>query len=238
LNLFEINYAEAFSIKNEELKVKELYDSFAKLPVGFYYLDALCGRITENSIYRKRTIATLGIKKNDYVLDVACGIGFNFKILEDYLQNTGKLVGIDISTESLKVAKGIALKKGWNNITLINKSINDYQPSFKFDAILCTLAMEIIPDYIGTINKIYDLLKENGRFAMLGMKLSNIKFLKPFNPIFDILYKTGGIDTHRNIVDIIKAKFKKMIYYEQCFFDSYYILCVTKTNSTEKGKKE
>jgi len=77
-------------------KVKSLYDKYAKIPL-FLYLDALFGRSTENSIYRKKAIASLKLTLNSTVLDVACGIGFNFKILESYLQNSGKIVGIDIS---------------------------------------------------------------------------------------------------------------------------------------------
>lgn len=88
----------------ENDKVKSLYDKAARFPL-LLYLDALFGRATENSIYRKKAIASLRITANSTVLDVACGIGFNFKLIESYLQNSGKLVGIDISSESLKIAK-------------------------------------------------------------------------------------------------------------------------------------
>jgi len=46
----------------------------------------------------------------------------------------------------MKVAKGRVLTHGWTNVQLVNKSIVEYQPDFQFDAILCTFAMEIIPD--------------------------------------------------------------------------------------------
>ena len=84
--------------------IKLLYDWVARFPL-FLYLNALFGRSTENSIYRKKVIASLKLTPNSTVLDVACGIGFNFKILESYLQNSGKIIGIDIFFESLKVAK-------------------------------------------------------------------------------------------------------------------------------------
>jgi len=59
---------------------------------AFYYLDNFFGRSTENSIYRKRVVAYLGITLGDVVLDVACGTGNNFKILERYLKNEGSLM--------------------------------------------------------------------------------------------------------------------------------------------------
>ncbi len=167
--------------------IKLLYDRFARFPL-FLYLDALFGRSTENSIYRKKSIASLKLTPNSTVLDVACGIGFNFKILESYLQNSGKIIGIDISSESLKVAKRRIAKHKWTNIELVNTSITDYESKLRFDAILCTFALEIVSDYKAAIDKIFNLLKPQGKFAMIGMKLSSkipyinslIHFLKGF----------------------------------------------------------
>lgn len=126
-------------LKNDE--IKSLYDSAARFP-AFFELDALFGRARENSIYRKKAIASLELKSNYTVLDVACGIGYNFKIIENYLQNSGKLVGVDIPSESLKLARRRILKNKWTNIELVNMSITDYEPRILFDAILCTLSLE------------------------------------------------------------------------------------------------
>lgn len=52
-------------------------------------------------------------------------------------------------------------------------SITDYDPEIRFDAILCTFAMEIIPDYKAAIDKIFSQLKPQGRIALIGMKLSS-----------------------------------------------------------------
>lgn len=68
----------------DEEEVGSLYNKFASFPL-FLQLDALFGRATENSVYRKKAIALLNLTSNSTVLDVACGIGFNFKILESYL---------------------------------------------------------------------------------------------------------------------------------------------------------
>ncbi|MHA1143779.1 MAG: class I SAM-dependent methyltransferase [Candidatus Helarchaeota archaeon] len=211
-----------------ELKIKELYDRSVSFSQAFYKLDAIFGRATENSIYRKRTIATLGITPGATVLDVACGTGNNFRIIEKHLQNTGKLVGVDISTESLKVAGRNVLLHGWTNVELVNNSIVKYEPGYQFDAILCTLALTIVPDYKKAIDKIHDLLKPQGRFAMLGMKLSELFPFRPFNSFIEQFYKKSSINLDRNIIGLIKSKFGKIEHYETCFFDQYYILKVKK----------
>ena len=214
-------------MKPEDVEVKQLYDRSARFP-AFLYLDALFGRATENSIYRKKAIAFLKLTTNSTVLDVACGIGFNFKIIESYLKNSGKLVGVDISPESLKFARRRIAKHKWTNIELVNASITDYEPETIFDAALCTFAMEVIPDYKGAIDRIFNLLKPGGRFAMIGMKLSTRTPYRLFNPIVDWFNRTGGIDTHRDIASHIETKFKKIDYYEECFFGYYYILATHK----------
>ena len=45
-------------MKLDDDEVKLLYDKYARFPL-FLYLDALFGRATENSIYRKKAIASL-----------------------------------------------------------------------------------------------------------------------------------------------------------------------------------
>ena len=76
-------------------KIQALYDKYAKFPL-YLYIDAIFGRTTEDSIYRREAVKYLKLAPGAIVLDVACGIGFNFKIIEQYLQNKGKLIGIDV----------------------------------------------------------------------------------------------------------------------------------------------
>ena len=206
--------------------VRSLYDKGAKFPF-FLYLDALFGRATANSVYRKKAIALLHLAANSTVLDVACGIGFNFKIVESYIQNGGKLIGIDISSESLKVAKRRISKHPWTNIELVNMSITNYEPEIFFDAILCTYAMEIIPDYKIAIDNMFNLLKPQGSFTMIGMKLSSQMPYRLLNPFMEWLSIKGKIDIHRDIIAYIKSKSYKIDYYEECFFGFYYILSIS-----------
>ena len=63
---------------------------------------------------------------------------------------------------------------------------------------------------------------------MIGMKLSSKIPFKFLNPIIELFYKKGGIDTHRDIITCIKSKFDKIDYYEECFFGFYYILGTSK----------
>ncbi|MHA1783808.1 MAG: class I SAM-dependent methyltransferase [Candidatus Helarchaeota archaeon] len=210
-------------------KIKELYDKSVGF-LGAYYLDLGLGRAMDTSIYRKKAIAGLNLTPQSKIIDIACGLGMNFKIIQKYLQGSGKLVGVDISTNCLKYARGKAVKYGWKNVEIINKSIHDYQPEIKFDAVLCTYAMEIIPNYKKTVDKILSILKPNGRFSMLGMKLSSTKPYTLFNPFFRQLYVSGGInhEIFKDLIKYIKSKFKKIEYFEACYFGYDYVLVASK----------
>ena len=151
----------------ENGQVESIYDRYAK------HIHVLFGGVTESLPYRRKAIARLNIAQNSSVLDVACGIGSNFRIIEGYLRDTGTLVGIDISSESLKIAKKMVAKHNWTNVQLVNTNITEYRPKKRFDAILCTFALEIITDYRSAIDNIFELLTPNGRFVMLGMKSRN-----------------------------------------------------------------
>jgi len=209
-------------MKREDEKVKQKYDKLAK-NMAFYYLTMVIGRTTENSIFRKKAINVLGLNNNSVILDAACGTGYNFKLIERYLGKKGKLVGIDISSESLRLAKALALKNNWNNIELLNMNITDYEPKILYDAVLCTYAKEIIPHFKSVIDMTYNLLKPNGIFSMIGMKLSSQFPYKYMNFFLKQIYQIWGVDVNRDIIGYVKSKFK-ITFYEERFFGFYYIL--------------
>ncbi len=213
-------------MKREDELVKLRYDKLANI-MAFYYLNMIAGRTTDNSIYRKKAISLLDLKYNSIILDAACGTGYNFKIIERYLGKDSKLVGIDVSSESLKFAKALSHKNNWNNLEVINKSVTDYKPKFLYDAVLCTYAKEIIPDFKSAIDKIHNLLKTNGRFSMIGMKLSSQVPYNHMNFLLKRVYKIWGVDVNRDIIGYVKSRFK-IDHYEERFFGFYYILSGTK----------
>ncbi len=198
-------------------QVESIYDRYAK------QIHVLFGGVTESLPYRRKAIARLNIAQNSSVLDVACGIGSNFRIIEGYLRDSGTLVGIDISSESLKIAKKLVTEHKWTNVQLVNNSITEYRPKKQFDAILCTFALEIIADYKAAIDNMFELLKPNGRFAMLGMKSSSVVPYKGLNAPVQWVWRRAGIDTDRDLIQYIQSG-SKVQSYEECFLGFYYVL--------------
>jgi ubiquinone/menaquinone biosynthesis C-methylase UbiE len=207
-----------------EDKIRSIYDKASSAPplLSWHVEEILTG----TKVYRKKVVSSLNLTENSIVLDVACGIGFNFRFIEDYIGNDGKLVGVELSPKTVELAKKLIVKQRWMNIELVNMSIMDYEPEILFDAVVCTQAMEIIPR--AAVDKIFQLLKPQGRFAMLGMKLSSRIPYRLLNPLMEYFAKSGGIDIHRDVYKSIEAKCSD-VSYEECLGGFYYILSASKS---------
>lgn len=216
-----------------DTKVRDLYDRSVQVPL-LWDLDAWCGRATENSIYRNKAIAALKLAPDSAVLDAACGTGLNFKLLQRRLGEEGKLVGVDLSSGVLRVAAERVRKHDWTNVELVQASIVDYWPELRFDAVLCTLAMTIIPKYEVALERMLDLLKPEGRFAMIGIRPSDWMPCRLFNPVMGWICRLGRIDWDRDVAGLIRAKCREVAY-EECFGGWYYILSTSRSSCVEAG---
>lgn len=66
----------------------KLYDFTARLYpfVGF-----------RQNAYRKQAVRALGLQPGDTVVDVGCGTGLNFPLLQQAVGPAGRIVGVDIA---------------------------------------------------------------------------------------------------------------------------------------------
>ena len=47
--------------------------------------------------YRKRAVEALCLQKGDTVVDLGCGTGLNFSLLQEQLGPQGKIIGVDLT---------------------------------------------------------------------------------------------------------------------------------------------
>jgi ubiquinone/menaquinone biosynthesis C-methylase UbiE len=208
-------------------QIQKMYDFFSSMP-WFWEIDAITCRATENSPYRDQAIKLLELVSTHRVLDVACGTGLNFMLIQKHLRNRGNLIGIDLSAKTLNLARKRIEKNNWKNIELIQTDSASYQSEVLFDAALCTFAIEIIPPYRQTIDMMIRVVKPGGRIAIIGFKQSSWDYFKLFNSIFKgVSVVFGGIDMNRNVREYICANCRE-IFYKEVYGGFYYILVVQK----------
>ena len=118
---------------------------------------------------RARVIDLLRLQRGETVLDVACGTGLNFPLLEDAVGAEGRIIGIDLSPEMLALARGRVAARGWQNVTLIESAIEDAAIPFESDAALFCLTHDVLqsPE---ALDNVFRHAKPGARVASLGFK--------------------------------------------------------------------
>lgn len=113
-----------------------------------------------------RLVVHAGIREGERVLDVACGTGWATLAAADAIGPTGRVIGIDIADKALEIARGKALKAGFNNISFEEQ--DGHHPKFEdgsFDVVTCASALFGFQDIPGALREWRRVLRSGGRVA-------------------------------------------------------------------------
>ena len=133
----------------------------------------------------KNAVQSLELKEGDTVLDLACGPGLIFHLLEQKIGPEGKLIGVDYVAEMIRHCQKQVKKRGWKNVILLNEDaakLNLTQNSL--DGIISIIGLSAIPDYQKTIELCHRFLKPGGKIVILDGKNSRSKFVNTFLKLF------------------------------------------------------
>ena len=80
------------------------------------------------------------------MIDIACGTGLNFPLIEDVIGPAGGIVGVDLTDAMLAQAQDRIETNGWSNISLVLADAADFEFPSGVDAILSTYALSQVPE--------------------------------------------------------------------------------------------
>ena len=86
--------------------------------------------------YRRLTVDRLAPTPGEVILDVGCGTGLNFPLIEEAIGAHGRLIGLDLSTEMLEVARERVEEHGWRNVLLVQAAAEEAEIPATADAAL------------------------------------------------------------------------------------------------------
>src|SRR5690242_21540080 len=75
---------------------------------------------------RRRAVQALGLRAGDSVIDIACGTGLNFPLLEEVVGPGGRIVGVDLTDAMLARAQLRIGANGWSNISLVQADAAEF----------------------------------------------------------------------------------------------------------------
>jgi ubiquinone/menaquinone biosynthesis C-methylase UbiE len=120
---------------------------------------------------RIQAVRALGLRPGDTVVDMACGTGLNFRLLEMVVGPRGRIVGVDLTDAMLARAQDRIETNGWGNISLVQADAADFDFPPEVDAILSTYAMTQVPECADVIAHGAKALSGGGRWAILDLKV-------------------------------------------------------------------
>lgn len=121
------------------------------------------------SAWRNEAVSELNLQKGDTVVDLGCGTGLNFSLIQNKIGPTGRLLGVDLSAEMLHEARVHAEQQGWQNVDLVQADISEFELPERVNAVLSTFVFILVPRAGEAVTRICRSLEAGARFVMLDM---------------------------------------------------------------------
>lgn len=138
-------------------------------------------RIALTAPLRRRAVDRLGLAAGETCLEVACGTGINFDLIEQRIGPGGQLIGLDLSPEMLAEAEARIERRRWSNISLVEAGVEEARLPAAPDALLFSLTHDVLQLPDGLAN-VFSQAKPGARVAAVGPKLAS-RLPRLLNPV-------------------------------------------------------
>ncbi len=118
---------------------------------------------------RAEAVALLQLRPGQRVLDVGCGTGLSFELLERELGPGGAIVGIEQSAEMLALARERIAQHGWRNVTLIAAPAQEAQLHGPMDAAMFHFTHDVLRDP-AALDNVLRHLRPGARVVTVGLQ--------------------------------------------------------------------
>lgn len=166
--------------------------------------DVLSGEWPVYHAGRVAVISGLRLRPGALVLDIGCGTGLNFSLLRQAVGNTGRIVGVDLSTDMLAQARAKASHRGWENIDLVCADATTLTPAqlggrqdqfggAGADAVLFTYSLSLMPAWPQAWAAATAVARPGARVAVVDLAAPT-GLARAFAPLALLACAVGGSD--------------------------------------------
>jgi ubiquinone/menaquinone biosynthesis C-methylase UbiE len=120
---------------------------------------------------RRLAVQALGLRPGDTVVDMACGTGLNFSLIEHAIGPEGRIIGVDLTDAMLAQAQRRIENNGWSNVNLVQADAAEFAFPIEVDGILSTYAMSHVLEAGNAIAHGAAALSRGGRWVVLDLKV-------------------------------------------------------------------
>jgi ubiquinone/menaquinone biosynthesis C-methylase UbiE len=133
--------------------------------------------------YRKRAVLSLALNPGDTVVDIGCGTGLNFSLLQGHVGPRGRIIGVDLTDAMLNEANDRVAAHGWSNVELVKSDAATYVFPPSVDGILSTFALTLVPEFDQVVRNGALALPPGKRFVILDFKRPSGWFMDKAAPL-------------------------------------------------------
>ncbi|MGB8275197.1 MAG: methyltransferase domain-containing protein [Alphaproteobacteria bacterium] len=132
--------------------------------------------------YRRLAVNRLALAPGDTVVEIGCGTGLNFALIEEKIGPRGRIIGVDLTDAMLAKARERVTANNWTNVALVESAAADYRFPSGIDGILSTFALTLEPEYDRVIAGGTKMLNPGRRWVVLDFRVpeGTLKYLAPF----------------------------------------------------------
>ncbi len=118
---------------------------------------------------RRLAVGALGLRPGDTVLDVGCGTGLSFALLQAQIGTKGRIVGIEQSPDMMARARQRVARAGWRNVDLVCAPVEEAELAAAADAALLHFTHDILrrPE---AVDSVVGGLRPGARVVAAGLK--------------------------------------------------------------------
>jgi ubiquinone/menaquinone biosynthesis C-methylase UbiE len=170
--------------------------------------------------FRKKAVKRLDLRRGDLVVDVGCGTGLNFALVQEAIGPEGRIIGVDLTDAMLDQARQRVANNNWNNVDLVESDAGQYEFLGQVDGVLSTFALTFVPDSARVIQRGAQALGPGRRWVVLDMAwpagwplgLRRLLFMLPsYGITADVIqrrpWQTIWDAMEQNLVDVARQRF-------------------------------
>jgi demethylmenaquinone methyltransferase/2-methoxy-6-polyprenyl-1,4-benzoquinol methylase len=142
--------------------------------------------------WRRMAVSALQLQRGDTVVEVGCGTGLNFDLLQKAVGPSGRIIGIDISEAMLERARALLRDRGWQNVELVCGSVSDFEFPEGVGGIVAMGVLTYEPEFDDVIKRGAKALSSGRRWVVLDYKMPS-GWQRIFAPLFIAIGSSFGV---------------------------------------------
>ena len=117
------------------------------------------------------------IKRSEILVDLGSGAGIDAFLASKLVGNEGKVIGIDMTDETLEKARKSAIKNNYKNVEFRKGDIEDKIPveDNSVDVVISNCVINLTSNKTNTFKEVYRILKKDGKGRMVISDLITTK---------------------------------------------------------------